>query len=117
MPEPTKFAANTRAVLTKGQIIGGCDPVFISNDRIALFTVYDFDKNYIEVRTADVNLPERLSDPIETYRMFPPRYRHTTVYLDRNEKKWFMYQATDRTRDGNHIVVRTAPMKLANKTK
>ena len=28
---------HTRAVLTNGQIIGGCDPVFISEDRIALF--------------------------------------------------------------------------------
>ena len=108
---------NTRAVLTKGQIIGGCDPIFISNDKIALFIVYDFDKNCIEVRTADVNLPERLSDPVETYRMFPPRYRHTAVYLDRDEKKWFMYQATDRARDGNQIVARTAPMKLVNEIK
>lgn len=105
---------NTRAALTKGQIIGGCDPIFISNDKIALFIVYDFDKNYIEVRTADVDLPERLSDPVETYCMFPPRYRHTAVYLDRDEKKWFMYQATDRARDGNKIVARTAPMKLVN---
>jgi len=105
---------NTRAALIKGQIIGGCDPIFISNDKIALFIVYEFDKNYIEIRTADVSLPERLSDPVETYRMFPPRYRHTTVYLDRDEKKWFMYQATDRARDGNQIVARTAPMKLVN---
>lgn len=108
---------NTRAVLTKGHIIGGCDPIFISNDKIALFIVYDFDKNYIEVRTANVNLPERLSDPVETYSMFPPRYRHTVVYLDRDEMKWFMYQATDRARDGNKIVARTAPMKLVNEIK
>ena len=112
-PSPEKMT-NTRATLMKGQIIGGCDPIFISNDKIALFIVCDFDKNYIEVRTADVKLPERLSNPVETYRMFPPRYRHTAVYLDRGEKKWFMYQATDRARDGNHIVARTAPMQLVN---
>jgi len=103
---------HTRVVLTEGQIIGGCDPVFISEDKIALFIVYDFEKNYIEVRTADVKAPERLSDPVETYHMFPPHYRHTAVCLDRDRKKWFMYQATDRASDGNQIVVRTAPMRL-----
>ncbi len=103
---------NTRAALTKGQIIGGCDPVFISDHKIALFIVCDFDRNYIEVRTADVNSPDQLSDPVQTYRVFPPRYRHTVVYLDRHKRKWFMYQASDRAKDGNQIVVRTAPMKL-----
>ena len=102
---------NTRAALTKGQIIGGCDPVFISDLKIAIFIVYDFDKNYIEVRTASVNSPEKLSEPVETYHMFPPRYRHTAVCLDRQQKKWFMYQATDRAKDGNQIMVRIARMK------
>ena len=108
---------HTRAVLTNGQITGGCDPVFISEDRIALFIVYEFEKNYIEVRTADVKAPERLSDPVETYHMFPPHYRHTAVYLDRDRKKWFMYQATDRAPDGNQIVARTAPMRLLRETR
>jgi hypothetical protein len=49
--------------------------------------------------------------------MFPPLYRHTAFYLDQNEKKWFMYQATDRARDGNQIAARTAPMKLVNEMK
>ena len=101
---------NTRATLITGQTIGGCDPIFISNDKIAIFVVCGFDRNYIEVRTADVNSPEELSGPVETYRMFPPRYRHTVVYLDRQKNKWFMYQATDQAKDGNQIVVRTAPM-------
>jgi len=108
---------HTRVVLTEGQIIGGCDPVFISEDRIALFIVHDFERNYIEVRTADIKAPERLSDPVETYYMFPPHYRHTAVYLDRDRKKWFMYQATDRASDGNQIVVRTAPMRLLHETR
>lgn len=108
---------HSRAVLTEGQIVGGCDPVFICENRIALFVVHDFEENYIEVRTADVVTPERLSDPVETYRMFPPRYRHTAVYLDRDQKKWFMYQATDRASDGNHIVAKTAPMRLVRKTR
>jgi hypothetical protein len=108
---------HTRAVLTEGQIIGGCDPVFLSHDKIALFVVYDFEKNYIEVRTADVKVPERLSDPVQTYRMFPPHCRHTAVYLDRDQKKWFMYQATDRAADGNQIVARTAPMRLLRETR
>ncbi len=108
---------NTRTALAKGQIIGGCDPVFISEHKIALFIVHNFDKNYIEVRTANVNSPEKLSDPVETYHMFPPRYRHTVVYLDRQKKKWFMYQATDQAKNGNQIVVRTAPMIPVNELK
>ena len=108
---------NTRAALTKRQIIGGCDPIFIGGHKIALFIVCDFDKNYIEVRTANVNSPEKLSDPVEKYHMFGPRYRHTVVYLDRQKKKWFMYQATDRAKDGNQIVVRTAPMIPVNELK
>ena len=105
---------NTRAALKKGLVIGGCDPIFISDNKIAIFAVCDFDTNHIEVRTADVDSPEKLSEPVETYRMFPPRYRHTVVCLDRQKKKWFMYQATDRAMDGNHIVVRIAPMRLVN---
>ncbi len=49
------------------------------------------------------------SAPLRTYTTFEPRYRHTTVFLDRETETWFMYQSTDREEDGNHIVVRTAP--------
>jgi len=106
----------TRPLLTEGQYIGGCDPVFIGRDRIAFFIVQDFARNVIEVRTADADTPYQLSRPVKTYSMFKPRYRHTTVYLDRRRGLWFMYQATDRPEDGNKIIVRTARIRYTGKS-
>ena len=101
----------TSPVLTSHNIIGGADPIWLSNDKFALFVVKDFEANIIDVHTASPANPAQLSPPVKTYAMFPPRYRHTTVYLDQETDTWFMYQSTDRQEDGNHIVVRTAPAK------
>lgn len=105
-PAPDELP-RTRPVLESGaHVIGGCEPVRISEDRIALFIVRDFDRNRIEVRTAPVSAPHRLSEPRLTYRF--PGYRHTTVLLDREVGTWFMYQ---RRAGDNRIVVRTAPIR------
>ena len=100
---------DTAPVLTTNDVIGGSDPIWLSEDKIALFIVRDFGGNFIEVRTAPAADPAQLSAPVKTYTMFPPRYRHTTIFLDKETDTWFMYQATDREEDGNHIIVRTAP--------
>ncbi len=72
---------NTGPVLTEGSyIIGGCDPMWVRPDKIALFIVRDFDTREIEVRTASVSAPDVLSDPVHTY-LFG-NMRHATVFLD-----------------------------------
>ena len=98
---------NTKAILTEGDyIIGGCDPVRISPDKIALFIVRGaFRKPVIEVRTASVTAPDKLSKPVETYRF--DKVRHATVYLDKERKTWLLYYLNDKS-DG--IGVMTAPM-------
>ena len=99
----------TSGVITSGDfVIGGGDPVFLSEDKIALFNVRKSDKAYIEVRTADVSSPGQLSAPVRSYDTFP--YAHATVFLDKESDTWFLYQATDRQEDGNKIIVSTAPM-------
>jgi hypothetical protein len=112
---PTAFTS-TQPLLTTGDVIGGTDPVPIGPDTIALFTVQGFEDNLIQVRTAPITDPGALSEPVETYTAFEPGYRHTTVFLDRQTETWFMYQATDREEDGDHIVVRTAPAVPAEPT-
>ena len=99
----------TSGVITSGDfVIGGGDPVFLSDDKIALFNVRKSDKAYIEVRTADVSSPGQLSAPVRSYDTFP--YAHATVFLDKESDTWFLYQATDRQEDGDEIIVRTAPI-------
>lgn len=105
--------SKTRPVLTEGQIIGGCNPVRIGGGKIALFIVRDFDRNKIEVRTASIDRPGQLSSPLREYSSFPPGCRHTAVLLDREEERWLMYQATDRSNDGNQVFVRTAPLRFS----
>ena len=114
---PTHFTKFDKVQDEARDIIGGGDPVQIGSGRIALFLVKDFKSNVIEVMTAPVDHPENLSKPVRTYPMFPLRYRHTAIWLDRQRKTWFMYQATDRKEDGNQIIVRTAPMMLAESEK
>ncbi len=107
-PSATELTT-TSPVLTTHDVIGGCDPVPVGPDKIALFVVRDFGANRIEVRTAATATPDAVSEPLEQYTAFDPGYRHTAVYLDRETETWFMYQATDREEDGDQIVVRTAP--------
>ena len=107
---------DTAPLLTTNDVIGGCDPVPIGPEEIALFVVRSFDDNLIEVRTAAVDDPGALSEPVEVYAEFEPGYRHTTVFLDRETATWFMYQSTDREEDGNHVITRTAaavPVEVA----
>ena len=101
--------SSTTPLLTTHDIIGGCDPVPVGPDKVALFVVRSFDDNLIEVRTAPRADPGALSEPVQTYTTFEPHHRHTVVLLDRETETWFMYQATDREEDGNQVVVRTAP--------
>jgi len=104
---------STTSVLITGDVIGGCDPVRISEDEVALFVVRDFQANRIEVRRAPYDNPAALGEPERSYSAFDGTYRHTTVMLDRETSTWFMYQSTDSEDSGNHVVVRTAPMVVA----
>jgi len=105
----TQLTSST-PVLVTGDVIGGCDPVRISEDEVALFVVRDFQSNRIEVRRAPYDNPAALGEPERSYSAFDGAYRHTTVMLDRETSTWFMYQSTDSEDSGNHVVVRTAPM-------
>ncbi len=111
---PSDFSRFIKVQDEKRDIIGGCDPIRISNDSIAIFMVKDFNSNTIEIWTAPVEHPEKLNGPVRTYPMFQPNYRHTTIYLDRERKIWYMYQSSDQPLNGNKIIVRTAPMKLVD---
>jgi parallel beta-helix repeat protein len=98
---------NTQAVLTSGSyVIGGGDPVWIETDTIAIFIVRDFNQGLIEVRTAPSSSPDQLSSPVETYD-FGTNFRHATIFLDKETNTWFMYH---RTKAGNEVRVRTAPV-------
>lgn len=114
---PSDFTRFKKVQDEQRDIIGGCDPIRISNDSIALFVVKDFNSNTIEVMTAHVDHPEKLYGPVRKYPMFLPNYRHTSVYLDRERKLWFMYQSSDQPSNGNKIIVRTAPMELVDSRK
>lgn len=98
------------AVKEPQQVIGGGDPVWLSDDKVALFIVCGFRSGRIEVRTISPDSPDKLSLPVEMYRF--DGWRHATVFLDRDVGKWFMYH---RRREGNTICVRTAPMILTNR--
>lgn len=111
----TKYSRFTKVQDGAKDIIGGGDPVRICDDKIAIFLVNDFNNNKVEVMTAPVDHPEKLSGPVREYSMFQPNYRHTTVYLDRERKMWYMYQSSDQPSNGNKIIVRTTPMKLVSK--
>ena len=95
---------NTQAVLTSGSyIIGGCDPLWVAPDKIALFVVRDFNTRIVEIRTASSNLPEQLSEPVETYDFND--FKHMTIFLDKDTSTWFMYHLNDA---GDAIRVKTA---------
>lgn len=59
---------NTRPVLSSGNdIIGGGDPVWIEDDTMALFILRGRNPNFVEIRTASINDPYNLSEPIDIY--------------------------------------------------
>ena len=66
-PSRDNFHTNSGAVLTSGSdIIGGCDPVFIDTNKIAVFIDRaegdpKWSHWYTEVRTASVDSPQRRS--------------------------------------------------------
>jgi hypothetical protein len=91
------------------QVIGGGDPVWLSDNELAVFLVCGFDRERIEIRTISLDSPGELSSPVETYRF--DGWRHATVFLDREKGKWFLYH---RKREGDAIFVRTAPVVLSN---
>ncbi len=105
-PSPDNLT-NSAGVLTSNDIIGSCDPIWLSEDKIAMFILKDFDDNKLDVHTIQADSPGELGSPVKTFSL--PPYRHTTIMLDRDSATWFMYQATDRAEDGDHIRVMTAP--------
>lgn len=75
-PARNNISNNTQRVLNR-EVWGGCDPMFLSASKIALF-VWQREPIGIEVRTASVNSPQTLSSPVETY----PSSYGGCVYLD-----------------------------------
>ncbi|GAI23560.1 unnamed protein product, partial [marine sediment metagenome] len=78
-PARNNIAGNTKQVLEPGsdQVKGGCDPMRISTDKIALFIRM---KNAgDQVRTASVDRPDVLSSVVKTY---PAMKECLAVYLD-----------------------------------
>ena len=109
-PAPDNLSATTSVITSGGLVWGGGDPMFLSENKIVLFLVRQNQGVFsLEARTALVTDPAQLSAAVQTYDLSP--YVHTTVYLDVETATWFMYQATDRAQDGNHIIVRTAPAR------
>lgn len=101
----TNDLPNTTAVHTSGSyIIGGCDPVWISQNEIAIFVLRDFSAASIEARTASTNLPWHLSEPIEIYDY--PDTQHMTIFGDNDSNTWFMYYL----HQNKFIGVKTAPV-------
>jgi hypothetical protein len=86
-------------------VMGGCDPVRLSAEKVALFIVRESGSTrYVEVRTDSVSCPGYLSAPAETYNFGD--LKHQAVFLDRESNTWFMYY---RSSD-NAIRVKTAPV-------
>jgi hypothetical protein len=86
---PEKLTNSKGVLASDSYIIGGGDPVGLGRDNIALFIIRDFAERNIEVRTALTNEPDRMSEPLQTYRFHD--LNHATVFLDRETNTWFMY--------------------------
>jgi len=81
---------NSQAVIKSGDwIVGGCDAVQLSNNKIALFIVRtpNWKKFYVEVRTASMEIPFNLGVSKGLYDVED----HALVYYDKESAKWFMY--------------------------
>jgi len=96
---------NTQAVLKDHvDIIGGGDPIRLDSDTIGLFMVKDFARSFVAVNAASIGAPWILDSNKLTYDF--TGYRHSTVFLDRDAKTWFMYL---REVGGDQVHVFTAP--------
>ena len=104
-PTKTDLGDSKKVLSLKDRVDGGCNPIFIRNDKIAMFIAMDkwdtgCSTSYIEVRTADIPNPSKLSEPIETYNFGT---HDIVVYYNYNSNTWFMYYL-----DGNTIKLKTA---------
>ncbi len=84
-----EYLHNTMPVLSSGSdVIGGGDPVLLENDKMALFILRGWDPNFVEIRTASINDPHKLSEPVDIYYKITA---HNTVFFDKETSTWFMY--------------------------
>lgn len=102
-PTKTDIRDSNKVLSHTHRVDGGCNPIFIGDNKIALFVAMDkwdngCSSSYIDVRTADINNPKDISDPIETYKFGT---HDIVVFHDSNT--WFMYYL-----DGNSIQLKTA---------
>ena len=121
-PHRDKFTPSTSGpVLTDGADIvgGGCNAIFISPTKIALFIDRadgspKWSHWVTQVRTASVDSPKKLSAPVETYDFTDTM--GTALFLDAGAGKWFMFynngkeQFTNNPGKGTVISLRTAPV-------
>jgi hypothetical protein len=103
----------SKGVITRGSyVIGGGDPVWLGQDRIALFIVRDFTDTIIEARTASALRPDSLSDPLQVYRFHD--LNHATTFFDKETNTWFLYYLS---RSAQSIRVKTAVVRPAGTVK
>jgi hypothetical protein len=97
---------DTQAAVSEPDFVdGGGDPVLIGRDKAAVIIKTRKRRLGIEIRTASLSNPARISAPVERYDFGMPLYG-LTVFLDADLGKWFMYYLSGT---GDAIRVKTAP--------
>ncbi len=114
--EKDKLSHTSAVLLSDDHIKGGCNPVMISDDKIALFIAKKGSEPYIEVRTAQINDPGTLSKPVEKYDFDT---HDAVVFHDQDVGTWFMcYLCSEdnsiRLKTVNSIPTASATPKTVN---
>lgn len=91
------FTESKEVIIHEHRVDGGCNPVYIGGNEIALFMAIDkkgsgSHDSYIEVRTAEISDPSTLSKPQEKYDF---ETHDSVVFYDQDIDTWFMYYLRD----------------------
>ncbi|MCK5217163.1 MAG: hypothetical protein KAJ93_05215 [Methanosarcinales archaeon] len=92
------FTESKEVIIHEHRVDGGCNPVYIGGNEIALFIAIDKKGNgshdsYIEIRTAKISDPSTLSKPQKKYDFGT---HNSVVFYDQDIDTWFMYYLRDR---------------------
>jgi hypothetical protein len=104
-PSADNLPNSEGAVRQHNFFYSGGNPVLIGADKIALYIEAYDPRHKIEIRTASLSAPAKLSSPIERYDFASP-LKGQTVFLDAESGKWLMYYLAG---DGENIRLKTAP--------
>jgi hypothetical protein len=105
-PSTTNLPDSRLGLNTNFQMIGGV-PIFVATDQVAVFYVELGSPSVVHVRTVRADKPYELSDIHQSYHF--SNLVTMTVFLDRDQQKWFMYYQTLNPWE-QAIGVMTAPM-------